>query len=155
MYPVLGLPPRVRRLDDKHLFRLKRIPRLVVGDQNLVQLFAGPDPDVLDLAAWRNRFRQIEQAHAGNPGNKNLASVHLLQAADHEPHAMLEREPEARHTRIGDRDLAALALLDKNWNHTSPAADHVPIARAAEASLLQLRALWERGRQPGKRSEEH
>src|ERR1039458_3020518 len=48
-----------------------------------MQLFSGTNPDVLHPAARGDGFRQVQQSHARNLGHKNLAAVHLLQAADH------------------------------------------------------------------------
>src|SRR5262247_3824509 len=41
-------------LDHEHLVELEGLAALVLGDQNLVELFAGADADVLDDAARRD-----------------------------------------------------------------------------------------------------
>ena len=63
--------------------------------------------------------------------------MHLLDAANHEPDSLLDRDPEAGHAGIGDGDFAALALLLEYWNHAAPAAQHVAVARATESSILR------------------
>jgi len=40
-------------------------------------------------------------------------------------HALVEREPEARHARVGDGDFPRLALLREERHHAAAAADHV------------------------------
>ena len=49
------------------------------------------------------------------------------------PYTLLERQPEARHARIGQRDAATSFLFLENRNHAAPAADNIPVARATEA----------------------
>ena len=126
------MPPRVRRLNDVAVFDFKSVARFVLRHQHFVQLFAGPDSDGLDLASRRNGFRKIYEPHAGNLGHENLAAMHLLEAADHETHPLLQRQPEARHPRIRDRNAAAAFLLLKNRNNAAPAPHHIAISRAAE-----------------------
>src|SRR5208282_3722381 len=133
--PIFRLPPRMRRLNYEHTLSLERLSRLVFRDQHFVQLLSRTNPDVLDLASGRNRFRQVHQPHAGNLRNKNLAAVHLLQAADDKLHALLQRQPESSHSRIGDRDLPAPALIQKNRDDAAVAAHHVPVARTTEAGI--------------------
>src|SRR5208282_5028407 len=139
IHPVFRLPPRMRRLNHIHIFCLKRLPRLVFRDQHLVQLLSRTNPDVLHLAAGSNGLGQVQQSHAGNLGDKNLAAVHLFQAADHKLHALFQRQPESSHARIGNRDLPASPLLQKHRNHAAAAAYDVPIARAAEARIFRTR----------------
>ena len=58
-------------------------------------------------------------------------------AANHKPHAVFQSQPEAGHARIGDGNLAALALLQKNRDHAAAAAHNVSISRATEPRLLR------------------
>src|SRR5580658_1727650 len=139
VHPVFRLPPRMRRLNHVHIFGLQRLPRLVFRDQHFVQLLSRTNPDVFHLASGSNGLRQIQQPHAGDLGDKNLAAVHLLQAADHKLYPLLQRQPESRHARIGDRDLPAPPLFEKYRDHAPPAADDVPVARTAEARVFRAR----------------
>ena len=50
---------------------------------------------------------------------------------------MIERQPEARHALVGNRDLPPLALLDEYRDYAAPAADDIPVARATKAGLLR------------------
>src|SRR5260370_14396303 len=84
IHPVFRLPPRMRRLNHVHVLGFERVPRLVFRDQHFMQLLSGTNPDGLHLASGRDRLCQIQQPHAGDLGNKDLAAMHLLQAADHE-----------------------------------------------------------------------
>ena len=101
-----------------------------------MQLFAGADSDVVNVTSRSNRLGHFEQAHAGNLGNKNFSSVHVLDAIDHKPDTVIEREPEARHPRIGDGNSPALALFEKYGNYAAPAANYIAVAGATEACIL-------------------
>ena len=120
VFPVLPAPPGVRRLDHVHIVQFHRVPGFVFGDQHLVQLFSGTDADAFHLATRSNGFRHVRQPHAGNLGNEDFAAMHLLDAAHHEAHAMLQREPEAGHAGIGNGDLAPLALLHETPESRCP-----------------------------------
>src|ERR1035441_508768 len=139
VHPVPALPPRMRWLNDGPVLNLERIPRLIFRDQHFVQLFSRPNPDRLDFTSRRNRLREIHEPHAGNLRNKNFSAVHLLNAAHHKPHALLQRQPEAGHPRIGQCNAPAKFLFLKNRNHTPPAPDHISVARATEPRLLGAR----------------
>jgi len=70
-------------------------------NQHFVQ-FASPGrmPTTSNLATGRNGFGQLDHPHAGILGTKNLAAVHLLEAANPRTHAAVERNPETGHARI-------------------------------------------------------
>src|SRR5216684_6139181 len=111
----------------------------IFRDQHFVQLLSRTNPDILHLASGSDGLCQVQQSHAGNLGNKNLAAVHLLHAADHKLHALFQRQPESSHSRIGDRDLPAPALFEKNRDHAAPAAHYVTVTRTAEARIFRAR----------------
>src|SRR6266700_4150082 len=102
-----------------------------------MELFSRPDADAINLAVWPDGLSHIQQLHAWNFRNKNFTAMHLLDAADYESHTLIERDPETRHARIGDRDPSPLALFQEDWNHTAAAADYVPITHATEARVLR------------------
>src|SRR5581483_11228588 len=135
--PVLAAPPRMVGLDDVHVTDFDGVTRLVFRDQRLMQLFTGPDANEFDLAAGRDGLGHVHQPHAGNLGDENLATVHALNAFHYETHALLEGDPEARHTRIGDRDFSPLALLEEHRDHADSAADDISVAGATEARILR------------------
>src|SRR5207249_3073217 len=118
----------MRRLDHEHVAGLERIARFVFRQQHFVQLFSRPDADAVNLAVRTDRLGHIEQLHAGDLGDKDFATVHLLEAANHEAHALFERNPEARHAGIGDGDPSSLALLQKNRDDAAAAAYYISIA---------------------------
>src|ERR1700752_3875289 len=62
--PALALPPRKDRLQQIHVVELERVARLVLGNQQLVQLFAGPDPRRGDAAFGCDGLRKIHHTHA-------------------------------------------------------------------------------------------
>ena len=51
--------------------------------------------------------------------------------------ALVEREPEARHPRIGDGHSPGLALLEEQRDHAAAAADDVAVAHATERSRVR------------------
>ena len=55
-------------------------------------------------AAGRHGPRQVDHPHAGDLRHEDLPALHLLDAADRETHALIEREPEAGHALVGERD---------------------------------------------------
>ena len=81
----------------------------------------------------RDRLRKIDHPHARNLGDEDLSAVHLLDAAHHKAHAVLQRDPETGHPRIGERDAAAASLLQENRDHASPASHDVAIAGTTES----------------------
>src|SRR6266850_1362911 len=136
IHPVLALPPGMCRLDHVHAFDLHSIACFVLGHERFVKLLSRSNADGLDCAAGRNAFSQIDHLHARDLGHKDLAAVHLLQAEDHEADALIKRDPEAGHTRVGNRDFASFTLLEKHWNHTATGAHHVAVTRTTEARVL-------------------
>src|SRR5579862_638485 len=139
MHPVSFLPPGMRRFDHEHLVQLNRSPRLIFGEQNFVQFFAGADSDVLHQTSRSDRFRQIDESHTGNLRHEDFATVHLFDRGNHKTYTVLQSKPEARHPWIGNGDAAALALFEKNRYHTAAAANYVSVAGATESSLLRAR----------------
>src|SRR5437868_11375544 len=62
--------------------------------------------------------------------------MHLLDATQHKPYSLLQRQPETAHTRIGNRDRPPLPLLHKYRDDAAAAAHYVSVARATEARVL-------------------
>src|SRR5208282_461006 len=102
-----------------------------------MQFLARPDPDRFHITTRGDCVGHFHQFHARNLGNKNFTAMHLLDTTNHQPDPLLGCDPEAGHPRIGDGDLAALALLLEYWNHATPAAQHVSVARTTEPSILR------------------
>ena len=60
------------------------------------------------------------------------AAVPVPKRVEHQVHRVVERHHEARHARVGDRDvLPGKHLVDPQRNHAPAARHHVPVARAA------------------------
>src|SRR6185437_12280650 len=102
-----------------------------------MQLLARPYADALDLAVRSHSVGHINQLHAGDLGDENFAAMHLFEGADHETDSLIKSDPEARHSGIGERDLAALALLHEDRHHTSAAPDNIAVTNATEPSVLR------------------
>src|SRR2546430_105414 len=98
-----------------------------------MQFFSGTNSNGFDVTTGRDSFGNICKAHAGNLGHEYLSTVHLLDAAHHKAHALLQGQPKSGHARVGKSDTTATALLQKNRNHAPTATDNIAIAGAAEA----------------------
>src|ERR1700722_4162315 len=125
----------MRRLNHVHVFGLERLPRFVIGDQDLVQLLSRTNPYVLNLAAGSYCLGEIQKSHAGNLRHKNLTAMHLFQASDYELNALFQSQPEARHTRIRDGDFGGAPQCQKNRNDASAAAYYVAVPGATESCI--------------------
>src|SRR5690242_1738658 len=88
--PPLDRPRWRHRAHDEHLVELDGLSALVLGDQDLVELLTGPDPDLLDPAAGRDRLDQVLDLHAGDLGHEDLAPAHRGRAADGELDPLLK-----------------------------------------------------------------
>ena len=102
--------------DDVDVAGVERVPRLVRGDQQLVQLLAGPDAD--DLAArhaGRDRLGEVDDAHRRDLRDEDLAALHAARGASStRSTACVERDPEAGHALVGDRERARSRACSRN-----------------------------------------
>src|SRR6266545_299019 len=137
-FPALEAPRRVDGLDDEHPVELQRLAALVLRNEDLVELLAGADPDVLDQAPGRNRLDQIHDPHARDLGDEDLAAPHLLRAADGELDALLEPDPEARHGPVGHGHAPRGALGREERDHAAAAADHIAVAHHGEGGASRV-----------------
>src|SRR5437867_5435276 len=131
--PAPEAPRRVDGLDDEHPVELQRLAALVLRDEDLVELLAGTDADVVDLAAWGDRLDQVHDPHARDLGDEDLAAPHQLRRTDRELDALLERDPEARHRAVGHRHPPARTLRREERHHAPAAADDIAVAHDGEA----------------------
>src|ERR1700681_2748420 len=129
----------MRRLDHKHVVGLYGVAGLVFRKQNLVQLFPRPDADAIDLAVRRDRLGHIQQLHAWNFWDEDFSAVHLLDTSNNKAHALVQSDPEAGHSRIGNSDSPARALLHEYRDHASATPDYIAVTRATETSVLLAR----------------
>ena len=113
-----------------------RIPQGV--SQPIIKARSIDDVPILALTLWGKNYdggggsgltlrRALENS-------RNLATVHLLNAADHESHALLEGQPESRHSRIGHRDPPTPLLFQKNRDDAPTAADNIGDSSSAESN---------------------
>src|SRR5262249_51073585 len=115
-----------------------RLTALILGDEHLVELFSGPHPDVLDLAALRDHLDQVLDAHARDLGHEDLAAAHELGAADSKLDAALETDPEPCHCAVRDRDAARRALGLEQRDHAAAAADDIAVADHAQYGAARM-----------------
>src|SRR6478672_2304153 len=101
-----------------------------------MKLFPGTNAHVFHFAARGQRLGHLDQFHAGNFWHEDFPAMHSFKAVHHESDSLLERYPETGHARIGNRDLAALALLQKNGNHAPAATNYVAVTSTTESRLL-------------------
>ena len=104
-----------------------------------MQLLAGANPDALARLAWRERLGEHLDRARGDARDEHLAAEPLLQREEHEVDRAVHADPEARHRRVGDRQLAGLALLEEERHHAAVAADDVAVAHEIEARLAPAR----------------
>src|SRR5690242_1573516 len=124
------------RADQVHVVGLHRFARLVFGEQHFVQFLSGADADVIDFRFGRDGLRQIGDLHAGDLGHEDLATLHALDATNDEPDALVEREPEARHALVSNREAFVLRLFQENRDDAAAAADDIAIARTADTRTV-------------------
>ena len=80
----------------------------------------------------RDRLDQIEDPHARDLRDIDLAAAHHLGASNRERHPLLEADPESGHAGVGHRDGARRTLGGEKWDHAATAADDVAVAHRAE-----------------------
>jgi hypothetical protein len=120
-------------LDDEELLETQGVACFVLGHHHLVKLLAGTDSDLLDLAVRGNGPRQVGDLHARQDGNEHLAAVHGVNGSEDEFHGLIQGDPEAGHSRVGDGHRPGLPLLAEERDHRTPAPDHVSVPHASEA----------------------
>jgi hypothetical protein len=107
--------------------------RLVLGEQDLVQLLARADADHALLGLRRERSGDVHHPHARALGHEHLAALDEPHAAQDEVDRLVERDPEARHPLVGDVDDPRAGLLAEHRHHAAAAADDVAVAHGREA----------------------
>ena len=137
--PAIRVPPRVRGLDDIHVFEFDRIAGFILAQQDLVQFLPWPDPDIFHRAFGSNRPREIHDIHAGDFGDEDLATVHALDAVDDEAHALIQGDPKTGHPPVGDCDFASRALFLEERDHAATTADDVAVTDATKACSSNAR----------------
>src|SRR5215472_17335680 len=103
-----------------------------------MQSFSRPNPYNFNVAVWSHSFRDVDHLHAGSLGYENLATMHSFETANDESGCVIESNPKASHTHIGDRDFPSFALLEKNRDYASLASQEIAGPYAAKPRILLL-----------------
>src|SRR5205807_5665549 len=112
---------------------------LVFRDKHLVHFLTRANAGEADLAVRGHGPGQIQNAHARNLGHEDLAALHRAQAVDDEVHPLLQSDPEASHSFVGDGNDPGLALFDEQRDHAAAAPDDVAVPGATEAGAAVAR----------------
>src|SRR4029079_1081141 len=97
------------RLNNVVIIEFQRVPRVVAGDEQFVQLFTRPDADGLLFAIRTDCGCEIGDSHRRNLRDEYLASSHDPKASLDKTRAVLKPYPKSGHAWIGDRQLAVLS----------------------------------------------
>ena len=100
-----------------------------------MELFPGADADRLEPAPGRDCTRDVDDPRARDLGDKDLAPMQPAERMAHQLHALLERDPEARHPLIGDRNDTGLPAFQEQRNHAAPASHDIAVADDGEARV--------------------
>ena len=76
-------------------------------------------PTTLMRQVRRHGRGQVDDAHRRDLRHEDLAAVHALEVLEHEVDALLQRDPEAGHARIGDRQMSAPSAISLLKNGTT------------------------------------
>src|SRR2546428_12707421 len=104
-----------------------------------MHFFPGTNTIQFNTTTRRHRFGKIGNPHARNFRHKHFTPVHLFSASNHKTHALSERDPEARHTLIGNRHSAGFALLFEQRNDAASASNYIAVSYAREAGTTRPR----------------
>src|SRR5262249_10998370 len=77
-------------------------------------------------------LRQIDQTHAGNLGHEYLAALHAIHRAKDEVDALLESQPEARHSGVGESQHSCFAHFIEQRSDAAAATDDIAVAHDGE-----------------------
>jgi len=120
---------------DVALVVLHGVSALVLGDQHLVDLLARADPDDFLPALGGNGPGEIRDRHGRDLGDEDLAAFGDLQYFQNEVHALVESDPEARHTGVGDGETSRPGPLLEEGHHGAAAPHDVSVAHDREDIL--------------------
>jgi len=98
---------------------------------------ARADAHPVGFGSGRDRLNEVDDAHARDARHVQFAALHLVERVDHELHGLRECDPEAGHSRGGDRQRLALGRELYEERDDGAAATHdVAVAHDAEPSLV-------------------
>ena len=104
-----------------------------------MQLLPRPDTDDLRFAIGGQRLGEIDDAHARDLRDHDLAAPHVLESLQNELDPLAERDPKPGHAGVGDRDGSGLTLGHEKRNDTAARADHVAVADDRELGAVETR----------------
>ncbi len=102
--------------------------RILWPDHLLVQLLAGADADNLVRRLRRHHAGDVGDLHRGDLAHIDLATLHVLQRMPDQFNALFERDHEAGHAAVGDRQHPLVALAGKERNDRPARAHDIAIA---------------------------
>ncbi len=100
-----------------------------------MQLLAGPDADDLGGDTGGHGLGEVGHAHRRDLGDEDLAALGVLEANRTRSTACGQRDPEAGHPLVGDRELPGLELLLEQGDDRAPGADDVAVPNTGEAGV--------------------
>src|ERR1051326_3786070 len=109
---------------------------LVLGHHDLVEFFAGALADDADAGLWGDCSGHIKNPYARQLRHKDLTAAEFLNPLAHEIGRSRQRDPEASHSIIRDRQRAVGALFDERGNDAAATPQHVSVAAACETRLV-------------------
>src|SRR6185503_10147894 len=100
-----GIARRLGETLQDHIavFQLDGAMGIVGRDHGLVQFLAGPDADDMLLVAGADQTGELGNGAGRDLGHIDLAALHHLHAGKDEIHPLRQRDPEAGHALVGDR----------------------------------------------------
>ncbi len=117
------------------------------GQESFVHLLAVSDADNLDVLflASEELTDGLGLGLDGAGGgflDEDVAVLAVFEGEEDEVHGFVEAHDETGHRGLGDGDgLAGADLVDPQGDHAPPAAHHVAVAGAADASFVAVAAL--------------
>lgn len=105
-----------------------------------MELLAGTQAHLVHEGVRYDRFREVDEPHAGYPRDEQLAALHQFQGFHDEADRFVEAEPEAGHLFVRDRQgLARPPHLPEERDDRPPAPKDVSIAHHREPGCLMGR----------------
>ena len=102
----------------------------------LMQLFAWPDANNLLASVWSNHPGQVCHFHGRDFLHIDLPTDHILKSMPYQLNTLLQRDHEASHARIGDRQHAFVLNRHKKRDHRAARPHHISVAHHREFSVM-------------------
>src|SRR3546814_16910621 len=122
--PVRVLVPAFdRRQNLEMMVVFVVVRRIIHANHLLVQLFSRTDTNDINVCIGSNRLGDIGNLHRRYFFYVNLAPDHIPEGMPYQFHALLERDHEACHSRISNRQPAAITHANTQRNN-EPSGSH-------------------------------